>query len=78
MKPHKPDSPQIRHVWFADNWFKPRRWQAYVEKQAEDRKKAAALAAEAAALYSASRDGQIHKAQASMIASRPCLGHLFV
>jgi hypothetical protein len=30
-------------VCFSDNWFQSRRWQAYVEKQAEDREKAAAL-----------------------------------
>lgn len=32
-------------VCFSDNWFQSRRWQVYVEKQAEDREKAAALAA---------------------------------
>jgi hypothetical protein len=31
-------------VCFSDNWFQSRRWQAYVEKQAEDREKWAALA----------------------------------
>jgi hypothetical protein len=31
-------------VCFSDNWFQSRRWQAYVEKQAEDREKSAALA----------------------------------
>jgi hypothetical protein len=30
-------------VCFSDNWFQSRRWQAYVEKQAEDREKSAAL-----------------------------------
>lgn len=30
-------------VCFSDNWFQSRRWRAYVEKQAEDREKAAAL-----------------------------------
>ncbi|TMV87326.1 hypothetical protein FGG78_18845 [Thioclava sp. BHET1] len=33
-------------VCFSDNWFQSRRWQSYVEKQVEDREKAAALAAE--------------------------------
>ena len=33
-------------VCFSDNWFQSRRWQAYVEKQAEDRKKAEALQAD--------------------------------
>ncbi|WOI32837.1 hypothetical protein R1T40_18155 [Tritonibacter scottomollicae] len=33
-------------VCFSDNWFQSRRWQAYVEKQAEDREKAAALQAD--------------------------------
>jgi hypothetical protein len=33
-------------VCFSDNWFQSRRWQAYVEKQAEDREKAATLAAD--------------------------------
>jgi hypothetical protein len=33
-------------VCFSDNWFQSRRWQAYVEKQAEDRVKAATLAAD--------------------------------
>ena len=33
-------------VCFSDNWFQSRRWQAYVEKLAEDREKAAALAAD--------------------------------
>ena len=33
-------------VCFSDNWFQSRRWQAYVEKQAEDREKAAALEAD--------------------------------
>ena len=33
-------------VCFSDNWFRSRRWQAYVEKLAEDREKAAALAAD--------------------------------
>ncbi len=33
-------------VCFSDNWFQSRRWQAYVEKQAADRKKTAALAAD--------------------------------
>ena len=32
-------------VCFSDNWFQSRRWLAYVEKQAEDREKAAALQA---------------------------------
>ena len=32
-------------VCFSDNWFQSRRWQAYVEKQAEDREKAKALEA---------------------------------
>jgi hypothetical protein len=31
-------------VCFSDNWFQSRRWQAYVEKQAEAREKLAALA----------------------------------
>ncbi|MDF1669229.1 MAG: hypothetical protein P1U83_06420 [Roseovarius sp.] len=31
-------------VCFSDNWFQSRRWQAYVEKQAKDREKSAALA----------------------------------
>jgi hypothetical protein len=33
-------------VCFSDNWFQLRRWQTYVEKQADDRKKAAALEAD--------------------------------
>ena len=33
-------------VCFSDNWFQSRRWQAYVEKQAEDREKTAALQAD--------------------------------
>ena len=33
-------------VCFSDNWFLSRRWQAYVEKQAEDRKKTATLQAD--------------------------------
>ena len=33
-------------VCFSDNWFQSRRWQAYVEKQAEDRERAAALQAD--------------------------------
>ena len=33
-------------VCFSDNWFQSRRWQAYVEKQAEDREKATALEAD--------------------------------
>lgn len=33
-------------VCFSDNWFQSRRWQAYVEKQAEDRGKAAVLEAD--------------------------------
>ena len=33
-------------VCFSDNWFRSRRWQAYVEKLAEDREKAATLAAD--------------------------------
>ncbi|WP_240910315.1 helix-turn-helix domain-containing protein [Pontivivens nitratireducens] len=33
-------------VCFSDNWFQSRRWQTYVEKQAEDREKAAALEAD--------------------------------
>ena len=33
-------------VCFSDNWFRSRRWQAYVEKQAEDREKSAALEAD--------------------------------
>ncbi len=33
-------------VCFSDNWFQSRRWQAYVDKQAEDREKAAALQAD--------------------------------
>ena len=33
-------------VCFSDNWFQARRWQAYVEKQAEDREKTAALEAD--------------------------------
>ena len=33
-------------VCFSDNWFQSRRWQAYVEKQAEDREKATALGAD--------------------------------
>ncbi|MEP3392838.1 MAG: helix-turn-helix domain-containing protein [Litoreibacter sp.] len=33
-------------VCFSDNWFQSRRWQGYVEKQAEDREKAAALQAD--------------------------------
>jgi len=31
---------------FSDNWLQSRRWQAYVEKQAEDREKSAALEAD--------------------------------
>ena len=30
-------------VCFSDNWFQSRRWQAYIEKQAEDRERSAAL-----------------------------------
>ncbi|MGR3610285.1 MAG: helix-turn-helix domain-containing protein [Sulfitobacter sp.] len=33
-------------VCFSDNWFQSRRWQAYVEKQTEDREKATALQAD--------------------------------
>jgi hypothetical protein len=33
-------------VCFADNWFQSRRWQTYVEKQAEDRERSAALEAD--------------------------------
>jgi hypothetical protein len=33
-------------VCFSDNWFQSRRWQAYVEKQADDREKARALEAD--------------------------------
>jgi len=33
-------------VCFSDNWFQSRRWQAYVEKQAEGREKTAALQAD--------------------------------
>jgi hypothetical protein len=33
-------------VCFSDNWFQSRRWQAYIEKQAEDREKPAALRAD--------------------------------
>jgi len=33
-------------VCFSDNWFQSRRWQAYVEKQAEDREKATAFEAD--------------------------------
>jgi hypothetical protein len=33
-------------VCFSDNWFQSRRWQAYVEKQAEDREKSVALQAD--------------------------------
>jgi len=33
-------------VCFSDNWFQSRRWQAYVKKQAEDRKKSAVLKAD--------------------------------
>jgi len=33
-------------VCFSDNWFQSQRWQAYLEKQAEDREKAAALQAD--------------------------------
>jgi len=33
-------------VCFSDNWFQSRRWQANVEKQAEDREKVATLQAE--------------------------------
>ncbi|MEP3052516.1 hypothetical protein [Ascidiaceihabitans sp.] len=33
-------------VCFSDNWFQSRRWQAYVERQAENREKAKALAAD--------------------------------
>jgi hypothetical protein len=33
-------------VCFSDNWFRSRRWQANVEKQAEDREKSAALEAD--------------------------------
>ena len=33
-------------VCFSDNWFRARRWQAYVEKQAVDRERAAALQAD--------------------------------
>ncbi len=33
-------------VCFSDNWFQSRRWQAYVEKQVEDREKAAGLQAD--------------------------------
>tara|TARA_B110000090_G_scaffold7309_1_gene7657 strand:+ start:152 stop:1024 length:873 start_codon:yes stop_codon:yes gene_type:complete len=37
-------------VCFSDNWFQSRRWQAYVEKQAEGREKLAALQADHNAL----------------------------
>ena len=33
-------------VCFSDNWFQSRRWQAYVENQAEDREKAEVLQAD--------------------------------
>ena len=33
-------------VCFSDNWFQSRRWQTYVEKQAEDRETAATLQAD--------------------------------
>jgi hypothetical protein len=33
-------------VSFSENWFQSQRWQAYVEKQAEDREKATALEAD--------------------------------
>ncbi|MEP5007742.1 MULTISPECIES: helix-turn-helix domain-containing protein [Roseobacteraceae] len=33
-------------VCFSDNWFQSRRWQAYVERQAEDREKTEALQAD--------------------------------
>ena len=33
-------------VCFSDNWFQSRRWQAYVETQAEDREKTATLQAD--------------------------------
>ena len=33
-------------VCFSDNWFQSRRWQAYVERQAEDREKTATLQAD--------------------------------
>lgn len=33
-------------VCYSDNWFQSRRWQAYVEKQAEDREKTATLQAD--------------------------------
>lgn len=33
-------------VCFSDNWFQSRRWQTYVEKQAEDRKRSATLEAD--------------------------------
>ena len=33
-------------VCFSDNWFQSRRWQAYVDKQAADREKAATLQAD--------------------------------
>ena len=33
-------------VCFSDNWLQSRRWQAYVEKQVEDREKSAALEAD--------------------------------
>ena len=33
-------------VCFSDNWFQSRRWQAHVDKQAEDREKTAALQAD--------------------------------
>jgi len=33
-------------VCFSDNWFQSKRWQTYVEKQAEDREKTAALQAD--------------------------------
>ena len=33
-------------VCFSDNWFQSRRWQTYVEKQAEEREKAEALEAD--------------------------------
>ena len=33
-------------VCYSDNWFQSRRWQAYVDKRAEDREKATALQAD--------------------------------
>ena len=33
-------------VCLSDNWYQPRRWQAYVERQAEDREKTATLQAD--------------------------------